>query len=98
MYEATRNCNVLGLARALAHGAVASWKNTDDNNRTALHVCTQIKAEDTEDWKAIECAELLLQNGAKMSARDSITQGVLDSAVLANSDRAMIEYLSTKVT
>ena len=98
MYEATRNCNVLGLARALAHGAVATWKNTDDNNKTALHVCTQIKAVDTEDWKAIECAELLLQNGAKMSARDSITQGVLDSAVLANSDRAMIEYLSTKVT
>jgi Arf-GAP/coiled-coil/ANK repeat/PH domain-containing protein len=98
MYEATKNGNVLGIARALAHGAVVTWKNTDDNNKSALHACTQIKAADTEDWKAIECAELLLQNGAKMNARDSITEGVLDSAVLANSDRAMIEYLSTKVT
>mmetsp|Transcript_7832 Transcript_7832/g.9102 ORF Transcript_7832/g.9102 Transcript_7832/m.9102 type:complete len:848 (-) Transcript_7832:1233-3776(-) len=98
MYENTKDGNVLGIARALAHGAVATWKNVDDNNRTALHVCTQIKAADTEDWKAIECAELLLQNGAKMESRDSQTQGVLDSAVLANADRALIEYLSTKVT
>ena len=97
-YEAAKHGDVLGVARALAHGAVATWKNEDDGNKTALHACTQLKDENTEDWKAIECAELLLQNGAKMDVCDNLTQGVLDSALLANADRAMIEYLSTKVT
>ena len=98
MYEAAKNGDILGIARALAHGADVTWKNPDDHNRTALHACTQFKTKGDDDSKAIECAELLCQNGAKMDARDDLTQGVLDSAVLANDDRSMIEYLSSKVT
>ena len=81
------------IARALAHGAVVTWKNVDEDNKTALHACTQLSVAKDEDSKAIECAELLIQNGAKMDARDNSEQGVLDSAVLANVDRSMIEYI-----
>jgi len=98
MYDKTKDGNVIAIARALAHGAVATWKNPNDDNKTALHVCAQIKTTDDNTCKAIECAELLLQNGAKMEDRDSQTQNILDSAILANADRAMIEYLSAKVT
>ena len=98
MYEAAKTGNVLGVARALAHGADVTWKNSDEDNKTALHACTQISSEEKEGSKAIECAELLIQNGAKMDARDNSEQGVLDSAVLANVDRSMIEYLTSKVT
>ena len=98
MYEAAKNNHVLGIARALAHSAVVTWKNSDEDNKTALHACTQLNTECEENSKAIVCAELLIQNGAKMDARDNLTQGVLDSAVLANVDRSMIEYLSSKVT
>lgn len=98
MYEAAKNGDVLGIARALAHGAEVTWKNSDEENKTALHACTQLKTESEEASKPIVCAELLIQNGAKMDARDNLTQGVLDSALLANVDRSMIEYLSSKVT
>mmetsp|Transcript_17700 Transcript_17700/g.40834 ORF Transcript_17700/g.40834 Transcript_17700/m.40834 type:complete len:845 (+) Transcript_17700:335-2869(+) len=98
MYEAAKNGDLLGIARALAHGADVTWRNPDDHNRTALHACTQLTSKDVEESKAIECAELLIQNGAKMDARDDSTQGVLDASVLANVDRSMIEYLSSKAT
>jgi len=97
MYEAAKNGDVLGTARALAHGAVVTWNNSDEENKTALHACTQLKTEGDDDLKAIVCAELLIQNGAKMDACDNLTQGILDSAMLANVDRSMIEYLSSKV-
>lgn len=97
MYAAAKRGDVLGIARALAHGAITGWKNPDEEGKTALHVCTQLKASDAEDWKAIECAELLLQNGAKMDAHDALSHGVLDSAVVNNAEREMIEYLSIKV-
>jgi len=98
MYEAAKNGDILGITRALAHGAVVTWKNSDEDNKTALHACTQLNTKGEEDSKAIKCAELLIQNGAKMGACDNLTQGVLDSAVLANVDRSMIEYLSKKVS
>ena len=97
MYEAAKNGDVLGISRALAHGAVVTWKNCDEDNKTALHACTQLSIEGVEDSNAIECAELLIQNGAKMDACDNVTQGILDSAMLANVDRSMIEYLSSKL-
>lgn len=98
MYEAAKAGDVLGIARALAQGAVVTWSNIDEGNKTALHICTQLNTEGEEDSNAIECAELLMQNGAKIDKRDGLEQGVLDSAVLNNVDRSMIEYLSTKVT
>jgi hypothetical protein len=97
MYAAAIKGDVLGIADALARGANASWINPDDDGKTALHVCALLKAADSEgDWKAIECAELLLQNGAKMDIRDKTSHGVLDIAMIGNADLEMIEYLTLK--
>lgn len=97
LYKAAESGDILGIAKALAHGAVATWQNPDDDSKTALHVCAMSKPTGSkEDWKAIECAELLMQNGAKMHTRDTASHGVLDAALVGNADVAMIEYLSTK--
>jgi len=97
LYKAAKRGDVLGVATCLAHGATASWVNPDEGGKTALHACALLKAADTNDWKAIECAELLIQNGAKIDARDKDSHGVLDTALLGNADREMIEYLSDKL-
>lgn len=47
-------------------------------------------------FQAIICAELLLQNGAKLDVIDDNDHGVLDSAVCANAQREMIEFLSSR--
>jgi hypothetical protein len=49
---------------------------------------------DGEEWQAIETAEFLLQNGAKMSAFDSASHDVLDSALIGNAEVKMVEYLT----
>jgi hypothetical protein len=97
MYDAAKQGDVIGIATSLAHGAIASWTNPDEDGKTALHACSLLKTDDTDDWKAIECAELLIQNGAKIDVRDKQSQGVLDAAVIGNAERDMIEYLSGKV-
>ena len=97
MYEAAKVGNVLGIAEALARGAISTWQNPEDDDKTALHVCSLSKKEDTEgEWKAIECAELLIQNGAKIDTRDKSSHGVIDLAVIGNADLEMIEYLNMK--
>lgn len=45
----------------------------------------------------IKCAELLIQNGAKIDALDNDHRSVLDCALLENAHREMIEYLAAKV-
>mmetsp|Transcript_24891 Transcript_24891/g.61225 ORF Transcript_24891/g.61225 Transcript_24891/m.61225 type:complete len:850 (-) Transcript_24891:1812-4361(-) len=97
MFAAAKGGDVLGIANALARGANASWQNPDENGRTGLHVCALLKAgENKDDWKAIECAELLLQNGAKMDIRDKDSHAVLDIAMIKSADLDMIEYLTSK--
>lgn len=99
MYKSAKVCDILGIASALAHGAVTSWHNEEEDGRTALHTCCLYKIVDGTDdeWKGIECAELLLQNGAKVDSKDKLAHGVLDCALLGNADRQMIEYLSSRV-
>lgn len=97
VYLAAKACNVYAVADALAHGGSVDWVNVDENGRTPLHACALAKRDENEDdWKAIETAELLLQNGAKMSAKDSQLHDVLDSAVIGNGEVAMVEYLTTR--
>eukprot|EP00980_Cylindrotheca_fusiformis_P018494 scaffold6124_cov122-Cylindrotheca_fusiformis.AAC.13 len=98
MYAAAQKGDVLGIADALARGATSTWQNPDEDGRTALHECALLKAEgdSKEDWKAIECAELLIQNGAKVDARDRSSHGVLDAAMVGDAEVEMIEYLTLK--
>mmetsp|Transcript_6752 Transcript_6752/g.9864 ORF Transcript_6752/g.9864 Transcript_6752/m.9864 type:complete len:187 (+) Transcript_6752:1611-2171(+) len=52
--------------------------------------------EEKRSFDRIACAELLLQNGAKLDAQDKSHLGVLDCAVCGNAERYMIEYLTSK--
>lgn len=104
LYEAASIGNLMGVAEALAHGGSVDWKNHAEGGKTALHACAVSKPpSDDEDWQTgerawlgIECAELLLQNGAKMKALDENHQGPLDCAVIGGAEREMIELLSAR--
>ena len=97
LYDAAAKCDVFGVASALAHGARVNWQNPDDEGRTALHACALRKKNEGEDWMAVECAELLIQNGAKMETHDRAEHGVLDCAVIGGAEREMIEYLTERI-
>ncbi len=99
LYQAASKADLLGVTEALAHGADVEWKNHQDGGKTALHACAVSKPasdEDEETWFGIECAELLLQNGAKMKTLDDNHQGTLDCAVIGGAERKMIEFLSAR--
>jgi hypothetical protein len=99
LYEAAKNGDVWGAAKALAHGGSVDWMNPEEGGRTPLHVCALAKRKegaDEEEWKAIETAELLLQNGARMDATDASAHDVLDSALLGNAEVQMVEFLTSR--
>ena len=102
LYEAASMANLMGVAEALAHGGSVEWKNREAGGKTALHACavcrhpTDEDSQTGEEWYGIECAELLLQNGAKMKALDDNHQGPLDCAVIGGAEREMIEFLSAR--
>lgn len=101
LYDAARHGDLIAVAEALAHGGNVDWQNGDDGGKTPLHVCAlsrPTKQDSASPWQGIECAELLLQNGAKLKALDSSSHGVLDCAVIGNAEREMIEYLSARKT
>lgn len=98
LYVAAKRADVLAAAYAIAHGGSVEWKNPEDGGKTALHVCALSKMDesDTSDWKGIECAELLIQNGAKLDVLDHKTQNVLDCALTENACHEMIDFLSCR--
>jgi hypothetical protein len=97
LYEAARKGDIWEVASALAHGGSIEWTNPDDGGKTALHICALgSKPTDGTVWQAIECAELLIQNGAKLNAFDASSHGILDCALLGNANVEMVEYLTAK--
>jgi hypothetical protein len=94
VYDAARNGDVYKTAAALAYGGSVEWTNKEEGGKTALHVCTLAKITEGVEWKAIETAELLLQNGAKMNAFDSDFHDVLDHALIGNAEVRMVEFLT----
>jgi len=85
------------LADALAKGASVQWQNAADDNKTALHTCVSCKKDGQKDWKGLETAELLIQNGAKIDTKDGMSQSVIDAAIVGNAEREMVEYLMTRL-
>lgn len=98
LYKAAKEGNLQGTAEALAKGASIDWKNNDEDNKTALHVCVVGRKINSHKWKGIEIAEFLLQNGANFHSLDSHQHSVLDSALIGNGEREMVEYLSSRVS
>ena len=98
LFESAREADLLGLMEALAYGGKIDWKNPDEDGKTPLHICAlSRRIPDTDHpWQGLECAEFLLQNGAKVDARDHHTQGVLDCAVIGDGEREMVEFLSAR--
>ncbi len=99
LFEAARRCDLSAVTEALAKGGSVEWKNRDEGGKTALHICVvnrPAEGSDLDGWKGVECAELLIQNGAKLDADDFDHHKVLDCAVLGNAKREMIEYLSSR--
>lgn len=94
LFEAAKKGDVRGAATALAHGGSVEWANPNEGGKTALHICALANVNETEEWNAIETAELLLQNGAKMDVYDSDSHDVLDSALIGNAEVKMVEYLT----
>lgn len=97
LYEAAKEGNLAQAMHALAHGGSVEWANSDEGGKTPLHVCALLKKTEGEPWQAIETAEFLLQNGAKMGTFDDSSHGVLDCALLGNAEVEMVEYLTTKL-
>jgi ankyrin repeat protein len=98
LYEGVKCGDIIAVAKALAHGADVDWKNEQDNGRTALHACAIApRPGGGASWHGIEIAEILLQNGAKMSELDHSLHNVLDCAVVGNAEREMVEYLASKL-
>lgn len=74
-----------------------NWTNPDNGGKTSLHACVISKRDGKEDWKGIETAELLIQNGARIDASCANDQTVLDTALLGSAERDMVEYIMTRV-
>ena len=97
LYNAVKECNVLAMSEALAFGANADWINKENDNKNCLEVCVlHKKEEEGSDWLAIECAELLLQHGAKMETGVGVP--ILDFATVENAEKDMVDYLWTKLS
>lgn len=99
LFESARRCDLSAIQEALAKGGSVEWKNAEVGGKTALHICVinqPSERDDIESWKGVECAELLIQNGAKLDSEDFDHHKVLDCAVLGNARREMIEYLSAR--
>jgi hypothetical protein len=68
----------------------------DDDDEDDMDVEVRSTRRRKRAFQAIICAELLLQNGAKLDLTDDNDHGVLDSAVCGNAQREMIEFLSSR--
>jgi Putative GTPase activating protein for Arf/Ankyrin repeat len=79
LYTASQQGNLMDIAKALVHGADVHWKNPSNSGETPLHTCMRGNPthRDSDTFQP-ECAELLLQYGAKLDAIDDKTQTVWD--------------------
>ena len=99
LFAAARRGDVESAAEAIAKGANVQWQNGDDGDKTALHVCAISRpSQDGQPWTGIECAELLIQNGAKVDTRDKDHQNALDICLVGNGHHDMVTYLTSKVS
>jgi len=111
LYDAAIRGDIIDLIDALVHGGAVDWKNKDDGGKTALHACAiggpalesdvevaPTDSSDSNDWSGLECAEYLIQNGAKLDAQDDDHQNVLDCAVCRGGRIDMVEYLHSRMS
>jgi Putative GTPase activating protein for Arf/PH domain len=100
LYQAAESCNVFEIAYSIAHGGSVDWVNEDDGGKTPLHACALAKRVEgngqDKKLKYTEAAELLLQNGAKLTAKDVEGHDVLAAAVIGGAAVEVVEFLSNR--
>lgn len=96
LFEAARACDLLRIAECLSEGADVSTK--DDNGETALHAC--LLCDDEVDSRTrIDCAELLLLNGASITETDANGETVVERVNKSmTAEEKVLDYLSSKMT
>jgi len=108
LFRAAGRGDLHRVAELLAKGGSVEWKNPDDGHKTALHACavggglmsgplSGDGCNKSSVWQGIECAELLIQNGAKLDATDQEMHDILESAICGNACTEMVEYLTAKL-
>ena len=72
------------------------YSSVFENNNGALQLARAPRG-DGKDWRAIECAELLLQHGAKMEVGEGeATRHILDVAEEQGAEKEMFDHLWKK--
>ena len=92
MYEAAGKGDIAALIKAHVRGGEVNWKNPNEDGRTALHKCVI-----SGTTNSIECAEFLLQNGAKLDIHDVEGKTPIDLALVRGSQLEMINYLNERM-
>lgn len=99
LYNAAKCCDVRAAATALAKGAKVNWINENEGGKTPLHACLQSKGGNgDENWKGIETAELLLQNGSKTTTMDNDKLPFLQLATEGKVNSDLSEYIITRLS
>mmetsp|Transcript_4099 Transcript_4099/g.7910 ORF Transcript_4099/g.7910 Transcript_4099/m.7910 type:complete len:481 (-) Transcript_4099:119-1561(-) len=110
LYNAAKHGDIMGVATALAKGGSVDYTDKLEAGMTPLHVCatggpkassTRVNDDANDDAnrtrRRLECAELLIQNGAKIDATDYHEHTVLDGAVCHGGSQDMVEFLSVRI-
>lgn len=96
LFEACKTGDSRSAMDAFVHGGAVDWINPDEGGKTPLHACALAKKREGEPWQAIETAEFLIQNGARLDTLDAASHGVLDCALLGSAEVEMVEFLSSR--
>ena len=73
-----------------------NWKNMNDEGRTALHACSLNKEKPGETWNGLECAEFLIQNGAKIDILDYEHRSPIDVALVEGAEIELLDYFTNR--
>merc|ERR1711862_707353 len=73
LFAASKRGDVIGLATAIAHGANLDWRNNGGKDCSCTALELSIMQADAGINGAVECTELLLQNGSKMAKDNGFT-------------------------
>lgn len=102
LYEAAKKGNLEGVVNSFCRGGQVNWINYADAGRSALHACALSGRSQNHDlgivWKGVECAEFLIQNGARIDALDMDQSSALDCVILCQGGRIeMVDYLNNRM-
>ena len=97
LYLAAQNGDLFGVMNAFIKGADTNWKNVIEDGRSALHACAVSKKKVGKVWNGLECAEFLIQNGAKPDIYDNEQRSPIDLALVEGGDIEFLDYFNNQM-